>query len=357
MGVAWRGIGTFPEISLARARQAAAAWNDLLRLPEPGDRALIDPAKDEGRRTFGSVMEEYLLDQSTAVTDRMRREFLDPDRNPWLERPLSEITERDVRSLVAKIRDRPAPAAASSALLRLHAFFLWAARRDNCGLVSNPVIGVTPEELGIVRSPCMPALSDELMRAYWMAADATPRPHGPFYKAYALTVQRPSEVAGMLWPQIDAARGLWRIPGHQSDGPRLVPLVPEMLTLLEALRRNRSETCGDFVFSTVDGRQPIRLSSKLQKFKGKVADTLQRARPRATVDNWTMHDIRRTACAWLVSKDVPGDVIAAIFGWRRFEPQMLSHGREPLSASREALSLWAARLTAATDRGPAAPAP
>ncbi|MDM9621119.1 tyrosine-type recombinase/integrase [Rhizobium sp. S96] len=352
----WRRIGIFPETSLARARQIAAAWDHLLRLSEPGDRASIHPEKDEGRNTFGSAMEEYLLEQSAVVADRMRREFLDPERNPWIERPLTGITEGDVRSLVEKIRDRPAPAAACSALLRLHAFFLWAGRRGNWGLASNPVIGVTPEALGMVRSPPRTAvLSDELMRAYWAAADATPWPRGPFYQAYALTIQRPYQVAGMLWPQIDAARGLWRIPGDKTSGPRLVPLVPEMLKLLEALRRNRSETCGDFVFSMAGGRQPIgHAFGAQQKFKRKVADTLRRAHPGATADNWRMHDVRRTAFTWLASKGVPNDVIAAIFGWTPFplRMRMMSHGCEPLSASREALSLWAAHLATATDRRP-----
>lgn len=202
---------------------------------------------------------------------------------------------------------------------------------------------------GLNGSPCARVLSNDLLQAYWVAAGATAQPDGPFYKACILTVQQPREVAGMLWSRVDFARGIWSILRHGPGGPHLVPLVPEMLTLLEALRRSRSETAGDFVFSATDGWQPIKLSSKArQKFKRCITDTLQHAHPEATTGHWTMHDIRRTAWTWLVSRGVPNDVIATIFGWRQFEPGMLLRGRRDLSPSREALSLWAAHLTAGT---------
>ncbi|MDX0333401.1 hypothetical protein GOC48_25245 [Sinorhizobium meliloti] len=90
---------------------------------------------------------------------------------------------------------------------------------------------------GLRRSPCTRVLSDELLQAYWAAAGATAPPNGPGYKACVLTVQRPREVAGMLWSRLDLAREIWSIPRHGPGGPHLVHLVPEMLTLLfESIR-------------------------------------------------------------------------------------------------------------------------
>src|SRR5450759_4779577 len=103
-------LGDANDLSLAAARKKARDWLDIIakgRDPrEDARRALL--AEQRARRiTFGAVFEAWLQDvvrgkqrQARAVENEVRRGLLPH----WGNRPITEITARDVRDVIGKIK-------------------------------------------------------------------------------------------------------------------------------------------------------------------------------------------------------------------------------------------------------------
>src|SRR6266540_1756609 len=108
-----RTLGEYPELSLQAARDKARAWREMIRRG-------IDPReKDEERRraererrtnTFGAVAEDFikrhLKDQRRAV--RSEREIRKELIARWIDKPVTDITRREVVDMVNEILERGA---------------------------------------------------------------------------------------------------------------------------------------------------------------------------------------------------------------------------------------------------------
>ncbi|RWB02101.1 Arm DNA-binding domain-containing protein [Mesorhizobium sp.] len=128
-----RAIGEFSEserpgfISLAQARDKVREWEALRRAGiDPAEKAAEEKEAEERAKTkatadavtaqagvFSAVAEAYLADADFRKQRRVipsereiRTELLDPERNPWMSKQISEIEDEDVFALVAAIRDR-----------------------------------------------------------------------------------------------------------------------------------------------------------------------------------------------------------------------------------------------------------
>ena len=94
------------------------------------------------------------------------------------------------------------------------------------------------------------------------------------------------------WSEVDFEARLWVIPGSRmkNNAPHAVPLVPEIIALLESLPRFAG---GDYLFSTTGGEVPV---SGFSKAKARL-DKLMRRELQAhgmPFEEFVIHDIRRT---------------------------------------------------------------
>jgi integrase len=124
-------------------------------------------------------------------------------------------------------------------------------------------------------------LSDAELAAVWRAADALGAPYNAFVKLLILTGARRSEVAGMMWREIDFDAKLWTLPAARAKNATeyQIPLSDSVVQILQALPRIADT---DLVF-TLSGRVPIR---GFHNVKTRIDDLMWAP--------WTLHDLRRT---------------------------------------------------------------
>ncbi|KAB2912594.1 MAG: tyrosine-type recombinase/integrase [Hyphomicrobiaceae bacterium] len=291
-------LGRYPTLTLEKARRKA---QDTLRDLADG----IDPL--EGKRAarqqqpdlFPAVADQFVANycrrhnrESTAgETERLLKAVYVP---AWTDKPVTEISKKDVQTLIEDIMEAGKPSAARHAFATIRKFFNW-----------------TVEQGLIEHSPCLtlktPAkansrdrvLSDEELGSILEACERQGWPFGPVVKLLALTAQRRGEVVGMAWDEIDLKAKLWTIPGVQTKNhrPHVVPLTEAAVAIIEGLPRISGSP---FVFPArgyID-----RPYSGYSKGKREL-DAL------AGQHGWTLHDLRRTAATGMAKAGVPPHVV------------------------------------------------
>ncbi|MCZ6510224.1 MAG: integrase arm-type DNA-binding domain-containing protein, partial [Alphaproteobacteria bacterium] len=188
--------GEFPSTSLEDARQAA---RDALNMAKRGINATDVKQQDiaekrvQAANTFSAVADLFvrryaLKNQKTwGETQRKLEMYILP---VWGSRPISEITRRDVITLLDDIEDRRTASTANRVRKLLRQIFNWAVERDI--IDTTPVVGRN----AIVREvPRDRYLSEDEIRAVWNVCDDLSYPFGPLIRLLIVTGQRRGEVA------------------------------------------------------------------------------------------------------------------------------------------------------------------
>jgi integrase len=245
--------------------------------------------------TFGDLAESYInrecpkLAQGGSYAGTIRRELI----VTWGRRPASDLRRRDLTEVTDKIVDSGRPAVAFRVHEIAKRLYSWALDRGE--VEAHPFAGMRPP---VKKQPRRRVLTDDEVKALWIAWDNQNYPFGRLQQLLLLTGQRLSEVAGMRWSEINREGATWIIPPERSKSRRehLVPLGSIALAILEALP---TWDGGDHVFSTRGGRTPV---SGFGKAKSVVDDA-------SGVTGWRLHDLRRTCRTRLAALGVP-EVVA-----------------------------------------------
>jgi integrase len=295
-----RSLGIYGEISIAQARDKAREWNALVKKgidpaieEERQRRATIDATKQRQASTFEGAFEEYVrrkaskLKSGRHIEREMRREF-----KTWMGLPLADITPSMVKESIRGIIERDAETQAHFAFGILRTFLNWAVDSGDFGIEVSPCAKLNPTVLIGPRNVRSRVLKDYEITAYWRAAEIMGYPFGKFFQLLALTALRRNEAADGRWSEIDFASKLWVIPEERMKGGarHAVPLVPEILALLESLPRFAG---GDYLFSTTGGKVPVSGFSKAKARLNKIMrmDVEAQGLP---FEPFVIHDIRRT---------------------------------------------------------------
>lgn len=356
-----RALGEYPVLSLKDARETAREWILLLKKGidprEENERAKAENARKR-KNTFAAVVGDYLADIPTRNRSRhaeqddreIRRELLDPARNKWLKKPITDVTDGDIAELIGAIRDRPAPGMAYNTWGHLKAIFSWAMwpeRRQGYGLTLNPTQHLQPKHFKLTKTVSTRVLSDDELRGYWATSAATPYPLGPFYQMLLLTGQRKAEVSDARWPEFDFKRKLWTVPPERfkSGQSHIVPLSEDVMKLLEELPRFEGEDSGDCLFSTTNGRKPINGFSRAKTaLDTEILKALKKDDENAVLPDWVFHDIRRTVRTRLSGLRVNSDVAEMVIGHGKTGLRRVYDQYEFEPEMREALEKWASEL-------------
>jgi integrase len=289
-------------MTLAEAREAAlAALRDLAGGIDPRTKKDAESRAEAQRKanSFASVAEEFIqrhvrtLARPTEVEAAIRRELI----SRWGERPITEISRRDVVAMIESIADAGHQGAARRAFAFASKLFSWAIER---GIVeASPCTSVKPAAVIGPIEARQRVLSDVEIRALWKASEGLGYPASPFIKMLLLSGQRLREVAQMSWAEVDLEKSLWTIPPGRMKGnvAHEVPLASAAVELLKSLPRWQG---GDFVFSSSGGQSPIRGFSKLKRrIDAALGDK---------VAPWRFHDLRRTMRTGLGALPIPNNV-------------------------------------------------
>lgn len=135
------------------------------------------------------------------------------------------------------------------------------------------------------------------IKSVWEATCAEPWPYGTLAQLMLLTAQRRSEVAGMRWDELNLRNGTWSIPGSRTKNGKdhIVPLsnfateiIQKILPIPLNFRAGKPVILSPFVFP-----RPRNPAEPMKWFSNAKA----RMENRSDVEDWKLHDLRRTAAS------------------------------------------------------------
>jgi hypothetical protein len=147
-----RALGVYDAMSLEGAREKARAWLKLIAGgidPESAEEAARQAELHKQANTFQAVCEEFFVRhlsktrQGHSAEVVIRRELI----ARWADRPITEISRRDVLAVVDGIVDRNARYSAHLTLGYARRIFNWAIARGVYGLESSPCDRMRPKEI------------------------------------------------------------------------------------------------------------------------------------------------------------------------------------------------------------------
>jgi len=227
-------------MSIEQARALARDWHVLIaRGTDPAAEARRRQDEERKRREaewlqqeglFRNVADDYLIrrvagQRRAREAERIVRNVLVP---AWGEKPITEITRRDVVRMVEEINDRPAPIYAALVFAHARTLFNWAINRGTYDLEHSPCDRVKIGDLVSRRKqPRQRVLGDDELRCLWKAARRMGYPWGPLFRFLLLTGTRKTEAAGARWREFDLERKLWSMPPARprAEGAVLHPQI------------------------------------------------------------------------------------------------------------------------------------
>ena len=204
--------------------------------------------------------------------------------------------------LLDAIEDKNGPVAADKVLAVLRRVMTWHASRSD--EFRSPIVRgmarTKPKERARSRT-----LSDEELRAVWIAAESAQGPFPALIRFLLLTAARRDEAADLPWSEIEPNWD-WVLPADRHKTGKVIgdlvrPLSRAAQDLLTGLPKIGD---GNFVFTTGSGEVPI---SGFSKFKTRF-DRMSGVR------GWQLRDLRRTARSVMSRTGVPSDHAERVLG-------------------------------------------
>ncbi len=219
--------------------------------------------------------------------------------------------------------------------------FNWALNRGD--IDASPFVAMKPPVKKVARDR---ALKEHEIKALWPVLTEMAYPFGPLQQLLLLLGQRRSEVAEMRWSEVNPDKREWTIPASRSKSKRehIVPLPDAAIDILEGLPRF---TEGDFAFTTTAGRRPVSGFSKAKV----LTDQMLRDRDTA-IENWRVHDLRRTCRTGMARLGVPEIVSERVLNHQSQGLVKNYNVHEYLSEKADALARWAQEVQNITEPPP-----
>ncbi len=339
-------LGEYPALSLQKARQAAREVR--VALDHGRDPAAEQRAQRAAPPALPSTVAALAHDYIERHAKRHKRSWKDDDRMlrrevlpHWKDRPIRDVSRRDITALVEGIAARGAPVTANRVIALLSRMFRFALDED---LISaSPAVRI-PRLTNEQERRRERVLTDNELRRFWTACEELPAEMAAFYKLRLLTAQRGGEVASMRWPDVDLDAGWWTIPSTVTKNKRMhrVPLNEPALTILTTLRTAVDERLRR---PRDDGRPHEPPIYVLQNARGK----RQQSEAAATfkIVDFRAHDLRRTAATNMAAAGVPSEHVSRVLNHAEGGPKATHiYNRYAYDTEkRAALDTWARTLT------------
>ena len=215
----------------------------------------------------------------------------------WHRRKLSSISRDEVQRLQNKIGQSVGRTTANRTLQLLRAMYNRAIRW-NLFTGANPAEGI---ESFTARSRDRFLQVNELPRLLAALETSESANLRDLVILALLTGARKGNLLTMKWADVNLEARTWRIPDTKNGQPQLIPLVPEVVQMLERRALGRTS---DYVFPG-SGENLHMISPK------RSWDTV---RKRAGLQDFRFHDLRRTLGSWQASTGASLAVIGRTLG-------------------------------------------
>ncbi len=348
-------LGAFPGVSLAEARKRhGEAMLSVQQGVDPGVKAKEEKAKRKAAPSFKDLLDEFCeIELSKSPTCKERKRLVEKDALPsWGKRKVASITRRHAVLLLDEVRKR-APVGANRLQGVLIRMFNFASER---GIIDfSPLAGMRRGKEGS-RSR---VLTDDEIKSLWNSLELE-RTDIDIYrvvklalKVILLTGQRPGEVAGMRWEQIDGDQWISPADSRKNREENRIPILPMLADVIEQAKVYSSES--PYVFRSSHHKKPI-ISAIAKKDQvkavdqtkpvtvGALANAIRRHRAEMKINHFTPHDLRRTLRTRLAELGVSDIVAERVLG-HKLQGVLGIYNRHGYDAEkRQALALWEQRL-------------
>lgn len=245
-------LGTYPAVTLLEARRAHQDGRDTLRQgtdPSQARKAAKIGAAVVAENTFGAMAAAWVKVKATewspghtiTIEARLKNDLL-----PYLStRPISELAAPELLVVLRRIEARGALESAHRCKMICkqvfdHAITVGAATSNPAAALGKAL--ATPTERN------HPAITDPTRLGELLRMIDGYRGSPPVRAAllmHALTFQRPNEIQGMAWAEIDFNAALWTVPPGRMKGTRkqkatsaahTIPLSRQALAVLKDLQ-------------------------------------------------------------------------------------------------------------------------
>ena len=333
-------LGTYPTLTLADAREKAS---DALRDVAHGK----DPAQEKAARRVAPTVRDlasvYVKEHASGKRSGDRdKKILDRDVLPEIgNMKAGEVRRGDVKRLLQKIVERPAPVLANRVHEVLRKAFNFALDEEDeygFGVDHNPCLRIKRQ----VEHSRTRWLTLKEIKALWKALDNESADSAGALRLLFLTGQRQQNVLAMRWADVED--GLWSIPASETKTGDAyeVPLSGPAIWILSGLRGGDDT----WVFPMRDKDAPAGRTFIAKPFASAIK--------RAGIEDFRMHDARHTIATHLGHMGLSEWIIGKV----------LHHGKPSTTAKyvhatyrREkaaALEAWGVRVLEAVYGKPAA---
>lgn len=339
------GLGTYPDVSLAEARDKAAATRKQMRA---GD----DPV--EAKRAAKKAAATIPTFRAAAGMVHAEREGdwrNDKHKAQWIntltayafpaigDRPIDKVTSGDVRDLLVPIWQSK-PETAKRVLQRIGKVLDWGYAKGYCG-GEAPMRSI---RAGLNRQTKKPEHLASLPHdqvAALMAKLATSDTAGRLALRFLiLTAARSGEVRHAVWDEID--NDLWTIPSERMKAKKehVVPLSAAAVAVLDTARKLRKGKKGEPIFP---GMRDQPLSDM----------TLTKVLRTAIAGDWTVHGFRSSFRDWAAEKtSFPREVAETALAHTNPDKTEASYRRTNyLDKRRDMMQQWADYVVTAQSTG------
>lgn len=238
------GLGSYPDISLAKARERHKKYKALvLDNIDPIHQRQLDEkqAQEKHLQTFKAVALMWYEKKKTEIKPQTAQAALNLLSNhafpAFGNEPISQLKAFQVIELVRPIEAKGSLETVKRLCQRINEVMVHAV---NCGLIeANPLANIR-QAFQSPKKTSMPSIEadrlPELMSALNRASIKLPTRCLIEWQLHTMT--RPNEAATAKWQDIDFNTGVWVIPAEQMKKgiEQRIPLTPQTLALLDVMK-------------------------------------------------------------------------------------------------------------------------
>jgi integrase len=364
-------LGTFPEISLADARQKA---RDARVTVSEGNDPHADRRAEETAQRVRDLVENYIARRAAAqrsckeIARRLRKNVA----GVIGDLKLSELHRRDLTRCIDLVKDRGAPIEANRVFQDLRAMIRWARGRGD--LDHNLMEGMQPPSDAVTRDR---VLTPDEIRTFWTKLAGAVMEEGTrrILRLCLVTSARVGEVAGLVASELDLERQVWKIPAARSKN-KLEHLLPLSDLAIEIIKHQiadtrkaaamREQRLAGRIARRVGNVPVAEASTSAQPewiFPGPgaiapitvygVVGAIARNRAHFGIEPFTSHDLRRTAATRMGKLGVLPFVVSCVLGHLSVIKHTVTDKHynlnQYLREQRTAVALWEAHLRGIID--------
>ena len=234
-------IGTFHELTLKQAREAAAEARYTLKHEGKDPMALrkMEKLAKQSGCTFEEIAVEWMATMGTWTDTHRNRvsKSLEADVYKYIgDMPIIDIQPTDLLSVIRRVEKRDALDVASRILQRSGAVFRYAIQTGRATI--NPAT----ELEGVLKTRKVKHVDSIPPSELPGLIEAIGRYHGNIVTKYALrllmlTFVRPGELRFAEWPEFDIEKAEWRIPAERMKmgTEHIVPLSRQALEIVKEM--------------------------------------------------------------------------------------------------------------------------